>query len=182
MWWAQLAKAAWVATLARDRFQPGGVMADRAGMRRPGTITLATTVMVIRAVIGLFGIVLVFVVKDDIRQAIENSDHGLSASEVDTATNLAIGIALVFAVLVFLFYLWLATKIRSGRNWARIATIVIAALGVLGAIGTAVRPTANAARGGGLLTGALDLIVLIALATPSASAWCHHDRTVARYR
>ena len=79
-------------------------MADWAGMRRPGTITLATTVMVIRAVIGLLGIVLVFVVKDDIRQAIENSDHGLSASEVDTATNLAIGIALVFAVLVFLFY------------------------------------------------------------------------------
>ena len=122
-------------------------MADRAGMRRPGTITLATTVMVIRAVIGLLGIVLVFVVKDDIRQAIENSDHGLSASEVDTATNLAIGLALVFAVLVFLFYIWLATKIRRGRNWARIATIVIAALGVLAAIGTAVRPTADAARG-----------------------------------
>jgi hypothetical protein len=100
MWWAELAKAAWVATLARDRFQPGGVMADRAGMRRPGTITLATTVMVIRAVLGLLGIVLVFVVKDDIRQAIENSDHGLSAAEVDTATNLAVGIALVFAALV----------------------------------------------------------------------------------
>jgi len=53
---------------------------------------------------------------------------------------------------------------------------------VLGAIGTSVRPTANAARGGSLLTGALDLIVLIALATPSASAWCHQDRTVDRYR
>lgn len=157
-------------------------MADRAGMRRPGTITLATAVMVIRAVIGLFDIVLVFAVRDDIRQAIETSDHGLSATEVDTATNLAIGLALVFAVLVFLFYIWLATKIRRGRNWARIATIVIAALGVLGAIGTAVRPTADAARGGGLLAGALDLVVLIALATPSASAWCHHDRTVARYR
>jgi hypothetical protein len=157
-------------------------MADQAGMRRPGTITLATAVMVIRAVIGLFDVVLVFAVRDDIRQAIENSDHGLSATEVDTATNLAIGLALVFAVLVFLFYIWLATKIRRGRNWARIATIVIAALGVLGAIGTAVRPTANAARGGGLLAGALDLVVLIALATPSASAWCHHDRTVARYR
>jgi hypothetical protein len=109
-------------------------MADQAGMRRPGTITLATAVMVIRAVIGLFDIVLVFAVRDDIRQAIETSDHGLSATEVDTATNLAIGLALVFAVLVFLFYIWLATKIRRGRNWARIATIVIAALGVLGAI------------------------------------------------
>jgi hypothetical protein len=44
-------------------------MADWAGTRRPGSITLATTVMVVRAVIGLLGIVLVFAVKDDIRQA-----------------------------------------------------------------------------------------------------------------
>jgi len=157
-------------------------MADWAGTRRPGSITLATTVMVVRAVIGLLGIVLVFAVKDDIRQAIQDSDHDLSASDADTATNLAIGIAFVLAVLIFLFYVWLAAKIRRGRNWARIVTIVIAALGVIGAIGTSVRPTANAARGGSLLTGALDLIVLIALATPSASAWCHQDRTVDRYR
>ena len=122
-------------------------MADWAGTRRPGSITLATTVMVVRAVIGLLGIVLVFAVKDDIRQAIQDSDHDLSASDADTATNLAIGIALVLAVLIFLFYVWLAAKIRRGRNWARIVTIVIAALGVLGAIGTSVRPTANAARG-----------------------------------
>ena len=143
---------------------------------------LATTIMVIRAVIGLLGIVLVFAVKDDIRRAIQDNNHDLSASDVDTATNVALGVAIAFAVLVFLFYVWLAAKIRSGRNWARIVTIVIAALGVLAAIGTSVRPTANATRGGNLLTGALDLIVLIALATPSASAWCHQDRTVDRYR
>jgi uncharacterized BrkB/YihY/UPF0761 family membrane protein len=157
-------------------------MADWTGTRRPGSITLATTVMVVRAVIGLLGIVLVFAVKDHIHQAIAENNHDLSASDVDTATNVAIGIALVFAVLVFLFYIWLATKIRRGRNWARIVTIVIAAVGVLAAIATSVRPTANATRGGNLFTGALDLIVLIALATPSASAWCHQDRTVDRYR
>src|SRR4029078_6785845 len=110
------------------------------------------------------------------------TDLYLSVSSAATATNLAIGIALVLAVLIFLFYVWLAAKIRRGRNLARILNIVIAALGGLGVIGTPVRPTANAARGGSLLTGALDLIVLIALATPSASAWCHQDRTFDRYR
>ena len=75
-------------------------MADWAGTRRPGSITLATTVMVVRAVIGLLGVVLVFAVKDDIRRAIQDSDHDLSASDADTATNLAIGIALVLAVLI----------------------------------------------------------------------------------
>src|SRR4029078_2270705 len=124
-------------------------MADGAATRRPGSITLATTVMVVRAVIGLLGIVLVFAVKDDIRQAIQDRDHDLSASDADTATNLAIGIALVLAVLIFLFYVWLAAKIRCGRNWARIVTIVIAALGVLGAIGNCVGPPAHDARRGG---------------------------------
>ncbi len=153
-----------------------------AGGQRPGTITLAATIMIVRAVIGLIGVVLIFAVKDDIRQAIRDNNRSLSTADVNTATNVAVGVAIGAAILVFLFYIWLAAKVLRGRNWARIVTIVIAALSVLGAIGTAVRPTATAARGGGLVEGILDLIIIIALVSPSASAWCHQDRNVDRYR
>jgi hypothetical protein len=157
-------------------------MANLAGMQRPGTITLATIIMIVRAVLGLVGVILLFAVRDDIRQAIRDNDHNLSTSDVNTATNVAVGVGIGFAVLVFLFYLWLAVKIRGGRNWARIVTIVIAVLSVLGAIGSAVRPTASTARGGVVVEAILDLIIIIALVSPSASAWCHQDRNVDRYR
>jgi hypothetical protein len=157
-------------------------MANPYGRQRPGTITLATTIMIVRAIIGLLAVLLIFLVRDDIKQAIRDNDSSLSASDINTATNVAIGVGIAFAALVFILYIWLAAKIRRGRNWARITTIVLAVLSILGAIGTAVRPTASAARGGGVVGAILDLIILIALVSPSASAWCHQDRTVAQYR
>jgi uncharacterized protein (DUF983 family) len=80
---------------------------------------------------GLFAITLKQSVLDTLRN---NNTTGLTASQLETAANAAVVVAVVISVIIAGLYLLFAFKLRAGRNWARIVLTVIAAIDLLSLI------------------------------------------------
>ncbi len=68
--------------------------------------------------------------------------------------NTALGGAAVVGVVILVFYVFLAFRIRRGANWARIVTFVIAGLGILGALISFGQPDPPLSRALGIVVGA----------------------------
>lgn len=85
---------------------------------------------------------------------------------VEAATGPASIIGLVVTLVVVALFAWFGLKVRAGASWARITTAIIAALGILGALGTGVTsllsPVPAAAGGFGTVLQVIAGLVLIA--------------------
>jgi hypothetical protein len=65
----------------------------------------------------------------------------------------------------------LAMQVRKGKNWARIVTWVFAGLGVLGSLGSIVQVAPPLSHVVSIVTGLLDLAVIILLAQRSSNEY-----------
>jgi hypothetical protein len=109
---------------------PGG----RANLTPPPEVIRATWLMIASVVLGVLGAILTFTSGDAIKDSIREGNPSLSASEVDSAYNIAVGTAVVFGLIFAVLYLLLAWQVRKGKNWARIVTWVLAGLSLLGGL------------------------------------------------
>lgn len=97
----------------------------------PKEVDLASKLMFLRVALGILSAILAFTLGDSIKDSIREGNPNLTASEVDSAYAIGIGVALFFGLVFALLYVLLAIQVRKGKNWARIVTIVLATLGVL---------------------------------------------------
>lgn len=97
----------------------------------PQSILNAVRLMYVGAGLSLLGLLFTLASTDSIRDAVEDSDTGLSASEVDAAVNLAIGVGVVVALLGVALWLWMAAKNKQGRSWARTVATILGGLNIL---------------------------------------------------
>lgn len=85
---------------------------------------LAATVATVAAAVFLAG------AGPEIEEELRRRDTSLSDTEIDTAVTFTQGVGIAVAAVIVLGYLWLAFKLKAGRNWARVVLTVLTLLQV----------------------------------------------------
>jgi hypothetical protein len=113
-------------------FQP---MGQQAGPPPPVPSTLDTAwwLVIANVVLGLIGLVYTVSHRQEIiDRVIQTRD--LDPELARSAANVGIAVGVLFGIGFAIFYVFLAVKMRAGRNWARITLTVFLSLGVLGGL------------------------------------------------
>ncbi|WP_116947000.1 hypothetical protein [Jiangella endophytica] len=136
----------------------------------PQTLRRAAVLMYVGAGLSVLGVLLTFLARDAIHDAIADSDSSLSADDVDAAANLTIGVGVVVGLLGAALWLWMAYANKAGKSWARVVATVLGGLNILFTL-------FSLSGGGGLnliinaLTIALAAYILYLLYRPESSAY-----------
>ena len=136
-----------------------------APAQAPSTVRNAVLLMYIRAGLGALGIIVTLATKNSVRNAIRDQHPEYSADKLDRLANNAVTAGVIIGIVFLVLYVLLAVQVARGRNWARIVTWIVSALGVLGLLsvfGESSGGTKIVSVISGLL--AVGIIVLLALA------------------
>jgi hypothetical protein len=146
--------------------------ATPADVEQPQTIRLAVRLMWLGAALSLLGLLLTFTQTDAIRDAIEDSDSSLTASEVDTAVDVIVAFNVVIGVIGVGLWLWMASANGKGQSWARIVATVLGGLNVAGTLFTLSSSGSTAVTTMFALIGvALAVVILVLLWRPDSSRY-----------
>lgn len=130
----------------------------------PKEVMRAVQLMFARVALGVLSTILAFASADSIKDSIRENDPNLTASEVDSAFAVAIGITIFFGLVFAALYVLLAIQVRKGKNWARIVTWVLAGLGVLGGLLALLGDGTGLEKGLGLIVLLVDIAIIVLLA------------------
>lgn len=136
---------------------PAAAPAPTSAPRRPVSVTSAAVLLILMAVVGLGYAVVTLAIAPGTVDRFRAAAAGASSVDVDGfVTVVWIGAALgaVLAVILFALYVVLALGLRRGSNAARIATWVVAGLGLLA--GCASTATVAVQRSGDPTQGSLS--------------------------
>jgi hypothetical protein len=97
----------------------------------PQTLQRAAILMYVGAAISAITALIPLLFRDSIRDAIADADSTLSASDVDAATNVTIGISVVVGIIGVALWLWMASANKAGKSWARVVATVLGGLNIL---------------------------------------------------
>jgi hypothetical protein len=137
-----------------------GGLSTRAARPVPGPVNNAFYLMLVRVALGLVSVIVLFATKDDLKQEILRKTPTAS----DATVNSTIGVAAGFSVVILIFYLFLAFRVRAGANWARIVTWVFAGLGVLGLLLSFAQTSTGLDKTFTVVEGLIDLAIIVLLA------------------
>jgi hypothetical protein len=141
-------------------------------MEQPPSIRLAVRLMWVGAALGLLGALLTLTQTDAIRDAVEDSDSSLTASEVDTVVNVIVASGMVIGLIGVGLWLWMASANGQGKSWARVVATVLGGLNIVGTLFGLTGPGATAASTGTALVGlALAIMILVLLYRPDSSRY-----------
>jgi hypothetical protein len=99
-------------------------------VERPRPVALAVRLMLVGAVLSAIGALFTLTQIDEIRDTIEDDNPSFSASEVDTAVNVAVGSTVVVGLIAVGLWVWMAIKNGEGRSWARVVASVLGGLNI----------------------------------------------------
>jgi hypothetical protein len=136
----------------------------------PKTLDVALWVVVANTVLGLIGVIYSLSQRDQIIARVMNN-RSLSLEEARTAANIGITIGIIVGVGFALFYIFLAVKMRAGRNWARITLTVFLALGVIGGLASLGQDTAGLSKALSGIALVLDVVALVAVWQPASTKY-----------
>jgi MFS family permease len=111
--------------------------ARQSTLTTPGTVSASFLAFMVAAAAGVIGAFLLFRDKSDLINALRKSgqEHGTTLTETQIAQSVTVGLWVAVAVAVVLgtLYLRFASKLKTGRNWARIllAFLTVVQLGSL---------------------------------------------------
>ena len=146
---------------------PAAAPAPTDAPRRPVSVASASVLLIVMAVVGLGYAVATLVIAPGTVDRFRAAAGGATSADVDGfVTVVWIGAALgaVLAVILFALYVVLALGLRRGSNAARIATWVVAGLGLLaGCVSTA---TMAVQRAGDPVEGSLAAALSAAYPDP----------------
>jgi hypothetical protein len=163
------------ACLKRNVPRPEALMTDYGPMpaapeplpgvpaQAPSTVRNAVLLMYIRAGLGALGIIVVVATKNSLRNAIRDQHPEYTADKLDRLANNAVTAGIIIGIVFLVLYVLLAIQVARGRNWARIVTWVISALGVIGLLGVLGESSA-ASKILGVVSGLLAIAIIILLA------------------
>jgi hypothetical protein len=101
----------------------------------PAPVVNAVRLMLITVGILVISILVTIATKSHLRSVIAHRHPEYTSSHLDTLINAAIISALIFGLIFAAAYTWLAFRVRAGRGWARVVTLILAGLGVLSGLG-----------------------------------------------
>lgn len=148
---------------------------------RPKEVTWALAVMLVQVGLAVLSTVVTLTIVDTIRDYFREQRPGATRETIDELTTNTVGAA-VFAGLVFTaVWLWLASKVRQGKNWARILTWIFAGGGVLFGLIRLGTPQSGLVRLFDVVALLLDVAIIVLLARLPAKAYFLGERAT-RYR
>jgi len=142
----------------------------------PQPVVTAARLMFVGAALGLINLIVVLASKSSLRDQIARKNPDFDAHQLDTAVNAAVAVGIVFGIIFTVLYVLLALQVQKGKNWARIVTWILAALGVLGALASLAQTTTGGSRVLSLISGVLDLAIIILLAQKVSNAYFRRPR------
>ncbi len=87
--------------------------------------------MYVGAGISAVSILFVLLQRDEIRDAIEDSQSDLTADEVDAAASFTVGVLAIILLAGVGLWLWMAATNKKGKSWARIVATVFGGLNIV---------------------------------------------------
>jgi hypothetical protein len=127
----------------------------------PATLLNAIRLMLLRSAVSVIAAVVALVQWEDFKRRYLSENPDASASEASAQLT----IATTLNLLILVFYVFLAFRIRKGVSWARIVTFVIAGLGILGALVSLGQPDPPLSRALGIIVALIDVAVVVLLAS-----------------
>lgn len=139
----------------------------------PTTILVSFAGFLLSALSVLGTAALAIAARDQVVDAVRGGDQGPQMSEemLQRTTTFSLAVVVAIAALIGLVYLWLAFKLKAGRNWARVALTVITAIEVV---------TLFTTEGGtwlGYVSCAVAVAALVFSYLPASSAYIARVRT-----
>jgi hypothetical protein len=135
----------------------------------PSSVVNATRLMFVSAALGVIGLIVLLASKSSLRDQIAKKNPDYDAHKLDTVVNAAVAVGIVFGVIFIVLYVLLALQVQKGKNWARVITWIIAALGVLSALASLAQTTTGGSRVASLVGGVVDLAIIILLAQKASN-------------
>jgi hypothetical protein len=102
-----------------------------AASQQPQSIRTAVRLMWVGAVLSALGILITFLLRDELRDQIRDSDASLTADEVDTAVTVGLMVVGLTGVIAVALWIWMATANGQGKSWARTVATVLGVLNVV---------------------------------------------------
>jgi hypothetical protein len=109
---------------------PGGTQMPEPATRPPvpQSITRAVQLMYAGAAASLIGIIIALTTLSSIKSQIISKNPSWTATQVNNAEHVAIGILIASGLLGAALWLWMAQSSKAGKNWARIVSTVLFAI------------------------------------------------------
>ncbi|WP_326837055.1 hypothetical protein VSH64_19470 [Amycolatopsis rhabdoformis] len=139
--------------------------------RAPGTVLGAFWLYLVSTLVAIVGAVVLVANKQTIADAVRTAGQGkLTDAQIQQTTTVGLWVAVAVAVVIALIYLWLAVKLKAGRNWARIVLTILTLLQIVSLI---------AGRGGtllGYLSAGAAVVGLVLAYLPPSNAYLSASR------
>jgi hypothetical protein len=137
----------------------------------PSSVLNAVRLMFVGAAFAVVSAIVAISTKSTIKSKIAAKNPDFDAQKLNTAVNVTIGTIVVFGIIGIILFIWLALKVRKGRNWARIVTWVLTGLGIITALGSLAQNVAGATRVVDLIGGVLDVAIVVLLMQKTSNAF-----------
>lgn len=137
----------------------------------PSSVVNATRLMFVSAALGVIGLIVLLASKSSLRDQIAKKNPDYDAHKLDTVVNAAVGIGITFGVIFIVLYVLLALQVKKGKNWARIITWILAALGVISALSSLAGTNTGGSRAASLVGGVVDVAIIVLLVQKPSSEY-----------
>ncbi len=145
-------------------------------MRRPVTITTGAALVLLRALVGGFALIMAWTGSDSVLQRAGILSVTPLPEGDDTARSSAAAAIAVIVVIQLVF----AFLIYAGRNLPRVLVMIIAVIDITWAFASWLTHDGQLAFGGTLYSLALDVLILLALSSQSAAAYARRNEGTRR--
>lgn len=127
--------------------------------------------MVVLAALSLIGLIVSLLNRDALASSFRTSSRNLSPSGVDNAVNAAIAVSVVLGIIFIVLYLLLARQLSRGKNWARVVTLVLAALSLLSTLSALVQTRTGSGKVLSVISALVNVALIVLLLRPDSKAY-----------
>jgi hypothetical protein len=119
--------------------------------------------MFVRAALGVISIVVTFATKSTLKKEILANNPTADQARLNSLLNTAITVGIVIGIVFLVLYVLLAIQVRSGKNWARIVTLVLAVLGAISGLASLATTEPALSHILGVVTALVDIAIIFFL-------------------
>ena len=158
---------------------PGGTQMPEPSSRPPipPSVTRAVQVMYVGAAASIIGIIIDMTTLSATRSAILKRNPGYTATQLNNAEHLQIGLFIAGGLIGAALWLWMAQSCRAGKGWARVVSTVFFGIDTVSVlVGVAGVQGGGLSRIYGILVWVIGLIAIVLLWQRSSSDYFRAPR------
>ena len=157
-----------------DAAQPGQPSAPASA---PQSVLRAVKVMYVGLAVSLIGIIVDMTTLSSTRSAILKRNPSYTATQLNNAEHLQIGLFIAGGLIGAALWLWMAQSCRAGKSWARVTSTVFFGIDTLSVlVGAAAVQGGGLSRIYGFVVWAIGLVAIILLWQRSSSDYFRGPR------